>query len=1026
MKVSKDRHQHDQIPSRDSNFGPSYQLKACKNKVKVEPMKQMAAYLPGHTIRPIEMFGLCINGLDYRLIDTIDVALEVPLNAGDRVIPGAKKDARIRVKPNTVALLSLGLKRNSDGVLALADFTLGFNHGITVKNPASSLQPNSDSSFDSLKDCIADVKIKHVIIDEHGDVFVNGKIKAFGIIKEQLPRKFHHIDVPRLNEEFLASIGLINGSSTSSKTPLQKRFDIKTILAQIGALTTKIHYTVSLKGDPSQISMLKGNTNFEGPEAPIAARLQGIICVNDEHAVTIDIDSKHSHASCSLGQFQPGLRAKISHIGGDASMRVAAQGCIKGTGTELTLDTFAKQRVTGILPRRGQSPSLRKDMPMSNNEFNASMGAERVDFAGRFCVQADVKRELLNAKGKVDLNLNILKPYAQTLERGVTMDGHMSLHAKLENIVYENARGITSGDSTINIGVHPSDQTKKTFPELRKVVFTYDVKLKEGGMARVTPPEYGITRFLRPVINYEGHNERVDNSITKTPLHRIGSVEYFAHVEKLTGAKLRRAATVKILVDGINSLPERLRIINEAKDSICLQTLVFKDDRSGWEIARALVAAQQRGVRVYGVVDSLGNLETISGIENEHPIYEYLRVNGVHLQVYNSFVEQALRTLFAIVKKYPKVFAIKSPQSLSRLVDMLRFLERVVDVAEDKNKEIPHTDRTQLKTAVHTLLNGKSGVLPETSVQELRNALKDNMTTLDELLQILKRTGSASFRWHEKYLIADDRVAVVGGMNIADEYMRGGRNETVVIGKKRQPAWRDTDVLLEGSIVRDVFRSFRRNWFHLTNERLVLKRSEPKDTEQNQSFSVSIIQHRPFEDGDHKVLNFLLYNLRTLKPGEKAWFETAYFLPRGILRALQRELVAAAKRGVDVRILTNSKETSDFGLLVEAAAFDVRELLEAGARVYYRNQGRMVHAKVMVLGDQLTMVGSWNIDNRSAMHDSEDVCTIYDKSTTDEMISVLQVDMNEQSTEVLLSDLQNRSLVQEIRSAGILLVGELV
>ena len=190
--------------------------------------------------------------------------------------------------------------------------------------------------------------------------------------------------------------------------------------------------------------------------------------------------------------------------------------------------------------------------------------------------------------------------------------------------------------------------------------------------------------------------------------------------------------------------------------------------------------------------------------------------------------------------------------------------------------------------------------------------------------------------------------------------------------------------------------------------------------------AASIIQHRPLEDGDHKVTNYLLYNLRTLKAGEIAWFETAYFLPRGVLRELQKELVLAARRGVDVRILTNSEATSDFKSLVEASVFDVRELLEAGARVFFRNQERMVHAKVMVLGDKLTMVGSWNCDNRSAAHDSEDVCTIYDRAINQEMTEVLLDDMMEQSDEITLHDLENRKLGKEFMSAAMLLAGELI
>jgi len=126
-----------------------------------------------------------------------------------------------------------------------------------------------------------------------------------------------------------------------------------------------------------------------------------------------------------------------------------------------------------------------------------------------------------------------------------------------------------------------------------------------------------------------------------------------------------------------------------------------------------------------------------------------------------------------------------------------------------------------------------------------------------------------------------------------------------------------------------------------------------------------------------------------------------------------------------VRILTNSETTSDFGPLVEAAVFDTRELIKAGARVFHRNHDRMVHAKVSVLGEKLTMIGSWNMDNRSASHDSEDVCVIYDSGITKQMTEQLITDMFEQSDEITLAAIEKRPLAQELRSAGMLLMGEL-
>jgi phosphatidylserine/phosphatidylglycerophosphate/cardiolipin synthase-like enzyme len=85
----------------------------------------------------------------------------------------------------------------------------------------------------------------------------------------------------------------------------------------------------------------------------------------------------------------------------------------------------------------------------------------------------------------------------------------------------------------------------------------------------------------------------------------------------------------------------------------------------------------------------------------------------------------------------------------------------------------------------------------------------------------------------------------------------------------------------------------------------------------------------------------------------------------------------------------------------------------------------MLHAKVSVLGDKLTLIGSWNMDNRSASHDSEDVCAIYDPDIAKQMTEQLMKDMFEQSYELSLDSIKKRSLDKEIRSAAMLLMGEL-
>jgi cardiolipin synthase len=235
-------------------------------------------------------------------------------------------------------------------------------------------------------------------------------------------------------------------------------------------------------------------------------------------------------------------------------------------------------------------------------------------------------------------------------------------------------------------------------------------------------------------------------------------------------------------------------------------------------------------------------------------------------------------------------------------------------------------------------------------------------------------------------------------------------------------------------VVADYYENFRRNWHFLTNQKLKPAKEIKHSYREKKQITTQVVQHRPLIDGDHNITNFMLETIHGLKAGDVAWIETPYFLPRGILNRLQEQLVSAAKRNVDVRILTNSEESSDFGLMVNASIFDERELLKAGARIFHRSNQRMLHAKVGVFGalnkkekDAVTTIGSWNVDSKSAAHDSENVIAIYNKKIANEMKDILISDMKKgESKEIFLTDIGRTPLGNEIKSAAVNIIAELI
>ncbi len=192
-------------------------------------------------------------------------------------------------------------------------------------------------------------------------------------------------------------------------------------------------------------------------------------------------------------------------------------------------------------------------------------------------------------------------------------------------------------------------------------------------------------------------------------------------------------------------------------------------------------------------------------------------------------------------------------------------------------------------------------------------------------------------RNHRKLLAIDGREAYVGGFNLHRE------SSLSVYGPQR---WRDTHVRLSGalaehaSVLFDAFWSGVRSWsprsVRETGDALIPNHSR-------------ICRHQVH----------CLY-VRLLRSAERCLYVTTpYFVPD---HRTQNELVQAAHRGVDVRLLLPGK--SDVPITRWAARAAYRKLLAAGIRVF-EYQPRMLHSKTAVVDGGLATVGTANLDYRS-------------------------------------------------------------
>ncbi|NLV66715.1 MAG: cardiolipin synthase [Spirochaetes bacterium] len=253
-----------------------------------------------------------------------------------------------------------------------------------------------------------------------------------------------------------------------------------------------------------------------------------------------------------------------------------------------------------------------------------------------------------------------------------------------------------------------------------------------------------------------------------------------------------------------------------------------------------------------------------------------------------------------------------------------------------------------------------------------------------------RRYWGLSFRDHRKILVVDGARAFVGGINIGKEYA----------GKKYSGgSWRDTHVMVEGPAVKDIQFFFMENWYR------------------NGGSIMNAGLHFPdINDAGEKLLMVLCArSRRNVRPVHESYISAiknarhyiyitnAYFIPDA---RIFRNLVKAAERGVDVRLLLPGK--SDILFVKLASMYLYKRYLKHNIRIF-EYQRSILHAKTAVIDGVWSTVGSSNLDRRSFRKNLEMNVAVLDQEFGEQMEVMFMNDL-EKSREIILQEFQRRSL----------------
>ncbi|MBE3594047.1 MAG: cardiolipin synthase [Candidatus Carbobacillus altaicus] len=254
-----------------------------------------------------------------------------------------------------------------------------------------------------------------------------------------------------------------------------------------------------------------------------------------------------------------------------------------------------------------------------------------------------------------------------------------------------------------------------------------------------------------------------------------------------------------------------------------------------------------------------------------------------------------------------------------------------------------------------------------------------------------------NFRYHRKITIVDGRIGYLGGFNIGDEYV--GKN-------KRFGFWRDTHLRVEGQAVHSLQYVFREDWEFASGKRFEGASYFP-DFEHSTSLPNTHIPMQLVASGPDSPIPAILHSILNMigSAEQRLWITTPYLVPdESVLVALK----TAALSGVDVRIVLPS--FPDHKLVYHASTSYIGELLINGVRIYRYHKG-FLHAKVLLVDEDVVSVGTANMDARSFYLNFEANYLIYDPAIVKEMERRFEEDFLE-SQEINLYQFIRRPLYQ--------------
>lgn len=426
--------------------------------------------------------------------------------------------------------------------------------------------------------------------------------------------------------------------------------------------------------------------------------------------------------------------------------------------------------------------------------------------------------------------------------------------------------------------------------------------------------------------------------------YRVGTQAQPYVFDIFGGAPKRRAGNLaRPRIDGAEVLSRLTSLIETAKSSIHVQAMLYFNDPIGRRVTDLLIAKARQGVAVRVMFDK--------------------KTTGDSFNIY------VMKCLWA---RYLLNLSAEERE---------RFIARM-HVEEEAEKL--RCDTTAIRAAFDGEPNAR---LIDTTFPYVEIRPKPPSHAPEAYRELAERLPFFTVARidHRKMIIVDGRTALVGGMNIGQEYLYDTPFDPLKDADEEEwSKWHDIMLEIEGPAVRDLQALFHERWVEEGGDAFDLgPRGLGEGTDPSHPYFPRIEPHP----------NGLPVLIASTTPGARLHIHSEIL---GRMAAAKRRILVevpyftsqeawtlledAARRGIKVICIFADHHNDSLESLY-AVRLRYSDLLRAGVEVY-EYQRHMVHAKVIVV-DDATIIGSANLDHAGLFNHYEVAATVEDAGFAD-------------------------------------------